>query len=98
MTSINNIKEGDLVKIKGLNSKDEVVYWYGQLVDDIQKDLISVLLLDSQPNGTLTWGEHQHSFDINTVDDFEIVKDKTSSRCFRKAWKQLGIRVINLKK
>jgi len=95
--SITDLKEGDLVKIKGINDENALVYWYGQLVGNIKKKKVNVVLLEKKPNGVMTWGD-QHWFHLNTIDDFQLVPNKEKVQSFRTAWKKLGIRILSAKK
>ena len=93
MTSIMNLDEGDLVKIKGIEGKNTIVDWFGQLLSKPSKTKIEVILLETQPNGTMEWGQ-QYSFPIESVSDYSIIPNKFDRKDHCQAWKYFGIRIL----
>ena len=89
-TIIAQLKPDDFVKIKGLNDDDSPVTWYGQ-INTIKDPNIQCCLLEQQPNGTLVFDGTEHTFHVDTIDDFVNLAQHSSHE---HAWKVLGLRML----
>jgi len=89
-TIISQLNPDDFVKIKGINDDDSPTYWFGQ-VNAIDAPNIKCCLLEEQGNGTLIFNGTEHTFHVDTIDDF-VKLEKYSSH--EQAWKELGIRML----